>query len=64
MNYINNAKYCVACGKENTLEAVPVPDGYDVPLLERGEFDGQKYLEEQEVTILKCRECGQEQVAL
>ena len=58
------SKFCMNCGKEDTLKAVPTPIDQDQPFLERGEFNGDGYDQEQEVTVLECSECKHEMVHL
>lgn len=59
-------KFCINCGKQHTLEVVVEPEEHCKPFLERGEYcpDENEHSDEQEVTVLKCSSCKQEQIAL
>ena len=56
--------FCTNCGFQGCLEDRPVPAGQDVPFLEMGEFDGDGYSEEREVTVQKCTKCTHEMIDL
>lgn len=57
--------YCINCGAQHSLQALPIGSNEAKPFLERGEFGADnRYSREQPVTILECQVCQHEMIDL